>query len=66
MTTRRPTIHYYDTCTLTNGLAYDRVNGRLYLMQSRGDGVKPLIHVLQINVLSDETAPAPPGGLAVQ
>jgi len=38
----------------------------LYLMQSRGDGVKPLIHVLQINVLSDETAPAPPGGLAVQ
>ena len=46
----RDMIPYYGECTQTQGAAYDRANGLLYLIQEKGDGTKPLIHVFSIDV----------------
>ncbi len=51
----RTLIPQYGTCTLTQGVAYDREHNLLYLIQYQGDGAKPLVHVLKINDTSSST-----------
>ena len=48
-------IPKYGKCTQTQGVAYDREHNLLYLIQYKGDGAKPLVHVLKINDTSSST-----------
>lgn len=36
----------------STGLAYDRTANQIYIVHSRGDGTKPLIHVLQVGAVA--------------
>ncbi|MFH1154547.1 MAG: hypothetical protein V1793_12095 [Pseudomonadota bacterium] len=56
-------IPRYDGCTETQGAAFDRQNGLLYIIEFAADNAKPLIHVFKVG---QESKPAAPKNLRIQ